>query len=112
VAELWEVLAPPLRRILIPLAAGGGRPTVAGVSICGAPSAIPHVHALASAAGCRRSSAFLLGIEGIACEGRHTHDLGDGACAVVIGPLGGGKHNSLVVRVFDLDRVTAAPGPV
>jgi hypothetical protein len=50
----------------------------------------------------------------IAIDARQTssqpQNLGDGECARVIGPLGGGKNYSLVVRVLDLDRVTAAPG--
>ena len=49
----------------------------------------------------------------IAIDARQTssqpQNLGDGECALVIGPLGGGKNHSLVVRVLDLDRVTAAP---
>ena len=78
---------------------------------------MPEAYALANAAACssagrarRPALPVAIAIEGVGRQPRQPQDLGDGECALVIGPLGGGKNYSLVVRVLDLDRVTAAPG--
>ena len=39
-------------------------------------------------------------------------NLSDGVAALVVGPLGGGKHYRFVVGILNLDQVTATPGTV